>query len=159
MRYQSEHGFTHPVLSHESDHYPEGRFTTRLHRPDAADGNVHIVVDFELEEPCLEQLVIDGKARFAAMLYCRATLHQQTMQAPEGWKRIDTWISAEMLRDTIEIHPLLVASGTLQLNTETADSFYRGITPVVKGGGPLATDRGWHFNLNQSRGEKCRVMG
>ena len=148
MRYQSEHGFTHPVLSPESDHYPEGQFTTRLHRPDAKDGNVQIVVDFELKEPYLEQLVMDGKAHYAAMLYCRATLHQQTVQAPDGWKRIDTWISAEVLRDAIEIYPLLVASETLELSTKTADPFFHDTTPVVKEGEPLATDRGWHFNLD-----------
>ena len=148
MRYQSEHGFTHPVLSPESDHYPEGKFATNLHRPDAKDGRVHIVLDFQLEEPSLEQVVADGKACYVAMLYCRATLHQQTLQAVYGSKGIDTYISAEFLRDAVELHPLLVATETLELNTETADSFYRGTAPMVVEGEPLATDRGWHFNLD-----------
>ena len=148
MKYQSEHGFTHPVLSPESDHYPNGRFTTKLSRPQALDGNIRIVLDFLLEESYLEQLVSDGKARCVAMLYCRATLHQQTLSAGNGETHIDAIVSAEMLRDAIELHPLIVVAETVTLDTATADTFYHGVVPVVQEGEPLATDRGWHFGLD-----------
>lgn len=148
MKYQSEHGFTHPVLSPESDHYPNGRFTTKLSRPQALDGNIRIVLDFLLEESYLEQLVSDGKARCVAMLYCRATLHQQTLSAGNGETHIDAVVSAEMLRDAIELHPLIIAAETVTLDTATADTFYHGTAPVVQEGEPLATDRGWHFGLD-----------
>ena len=148
MKYQSEHGFTHPVLSPESDHYPNGRFTTKLSRPQALDGNIRIVLDFQIQESYLEQLVGDCKARCVAMLYCRATLHQQTLPAINGETQIDAAVSAEMLRDAIELHPLIIAAETVTLDTATADAFYQGAAPVVSEGEPLATDRGWHFSLD-----------
>ena len=148
MKYQSEHGFTYPVLSPESDHYPSGGFSTSLRKPEDSDGNIRIVVDFTVREPTLERLISDGKARCVAMLYCRATLHQQTLQAPEGCTQIDTTVFPEMLRDAIELHPLLIATETITLNTDTADTFYHGTNPTVLEGGPLAADRGWHFNLD-----------
>ena len=148
MKYQSEHGFTHPVLSPESDHYPNGQFITKLSRPEPADGSVRIVLDFLLQETYLERLVSEGKARCVAMLYCRATLHQQTLQAGEAETRIDTPISAEFLRDAVELHPLIVATEAITLDTTTADAFYHSATPIVQEGEPLATDRGWHFSLD-----------
>jgi hypothetical protein len=148
MKYQSEHGFTHPVLSPESDHYPNGQFSTALRKPEDTDGGIRIIVDFTVQEPTLEQLISDGKARCEAMLYCRATLHQQTLQAEARNTRIDATVSPEMLRDAIELHPLIVATETITLNTNTADPFYHGTNPTVLEGEPLATDRGWHFNLD-----------
>ena len=148
MKYQSEHGFTHPVLSPESDHYPNGQFSTALRKPEDTDGGIRIIVDFTVQEPTLEQLISDGKARCEAMLYCRATLHQQTLQAEGRNTRIDATVSPEMLRDAIELHPLIVATETITLNTNTADPFYHGTNPTVLEGEPLATDRGWHFNLD-----------
>ena len=148
MKYQSEHGFTHPVLSPESDHYPNGQFTTALSKPEATDGSIRIILDFQLQEPRLEQLVSDAKARCVAMLYCRATLHQQTLQAYDGDTQIDATVSAELLRDTIELHPLIVAAEIIALDTSSADAFYHGTAPVVQEGEPLATDRGWHFSLD-----------
>lgn len=148
MKYQSEHGFTHPVLSPESDHYPNGQFSTVFRKPEDADGKVRIIIDFMVREPTLEQLISDGKARCTAMLYCRATLHQHTFQAEDRSTRIDAAIVPEMLRDAIELHPLVVATETITLNTNTADPFYHGTTPTVLEGEPLAADRGWHFNLD-----------
>lgn len=148
MKYQSEHGFTHPVLSPESDHYPNGQFTTTLSKPEPTDASIRIILDFQLQEPTLEQLVSDGKARCVAMLYCRATLYQQTLLAHNGDMQIDATISAELLRDAIELHPLIVAAETTELDTSTSDDFYRDITPVVQEGEPLASDRGWHFSLD-----------
>ena len=148
MKYQSEHGFTHPVLSPESDHYPNGQFTTTLSKPEPTDASIRIILDFQLQEPTLEQLVSDGKARCVAMLYCRATLHQQTLMAHSGDTQIDATISAELLRDAIELHPLIVAAETTELDTSTSDDFYRDITPIVQEGEPLAADRGWHFSLD-----------
>ena len=148
MKYQSEHGFTHPVLSPESDHYPNGQFTTTLIKPEPTGDSIRIRLDFQLQEPTLEQLVSDGRARCVAMLYCRATLHQQTLQAHSGDTQIDDTISAELLRDAIELHPLIVAAETIALDTSAADVFFHDITPVVQEGEPLATDRGWHFSLD-----------
>ena len=82
------------------------------------------------------------------MLYCRATLHQQTLQAHEGSTQIDASVSAELLRDAVEVHPLLVATETFELDTQTADVFFHGTNPEVSEGEPLATDRGWHFNID-----------
>lgn len=147
MRYQSEHGFTHPVASSESDHYPEGRFSTKLHKPAFKDGKVEIVLDFELEEPYLEELIRERRARYTAMLYCRATLHQQTLASPFGAKQISASINTDLLRDTVEIHPLLVATDTIKLNTDSANPFYHGYTPVVGEGQPLAADKTWHFSM------------
>ncbi len=148
MKYQSEHGFTHPVLSPESDHYPDGQFSTTLSKPEPADGNIRIILDFQLQEPTLEHLVSDGKAFCVAMLYCRATLHQQTLRARSGDTQIDATVSAESLRDAIELHPLIVAAETIALDTSTSDAFFAGTEPVVQEGEPLATDRGWHFSLD-----------
>lgn len=148
MKYQSEHGFTHPVLSPESDHYPNGRFVTMLRKPEPADENIMIVLDFEVQEPLLEKLISNGNARCVAMLYCRATLYQQTLQALNGEVQIRAEISTDLLRDTIEIHPLIIATETITLDTATADPFYHGTVPVVGEGEPLATDRGWHFGLD-----------
>ena len=148
MKYQSEHGFTHPVLSPESDHYPNGQFTTKLSRPQPLDGNIRIALDFQIQETYLEQLVSEGKARCVAMLYCRATLHQQTLQAGNGETHFDAVVSPELLRDAIELHPLIIAADTITLDTATADTFYHGIAPVVHEGEPLAADRGWHFSLD-----------
>ena len=89
MKYQSEHGFVHPVLSPESDHYPDGQFVTKLSRPTVANNKLQIVLDFQLEEPSLERLVREGKARCTAMLYCPATMHQQTFLSTNGSTHID----------------------------------------------------------------------
>ena len=148
MKYQSEHGFTHPVLSPESDHYPNGSFTTQFHKPEPADGAIRFGLDFQIQEPVLEQLVSDGKALCTAMLYCRATLHQQTLRAATGHTQIGEAISADLLRDAIELHPLIVATETLVLDTSTADPFYQGLAIEVHEGEPLAADRGWHFSLD-----------
>ena len=148
MKYQSEHGFTHPVLSPESDHYPDGLFSTTLLKPEDDGGNIRIVIDFTVQEPTLQQLISDCKARCVAMLYCRATLHQQTLEAKGGSTQIEVKISPELLRDAIELHPLVVATETLTLDTSTTDPFYHGTSPTVSEGEPLAADRGWHFNLD-----------
>ena len=148
MKYQSEHGFTHPVLSPESDHYPNGQFTTSLHKREPVDGNIPIALDFHIEEPTLERLINDGRARCVAMLYCRATLYQQTLQAEVSSTHIYGEVSAEFLRDAIELYPLLVATETIELDTSSADPFYQGAMRVIQAGSPLATDRGWHFSLN-----------
>ena len=148
MKYQSEHGFIHPVLSPESDHYPDGQFSTALIRPEDDGGDIRIILDFTVQEPALQQLISDGKARCVAMLYCRATLHQQTLEAKEGSTQIDAKVSPELLRDAIELHPLLVATETISLDTRTADPFYHGTSPTVLEGEPLAADRGWHFSLD-----------
>ena len=148
MRYQSEQGFTHPVLSPGSDHYPDGQFTTNLHKPDVVDGAIRIVIDFQLAEPVLEQLLQEGKARCMAMVYCRATMHQQTLFAHERATRIEGTIDADLLRDAVEIHPLVVAAENLELETGTADVFYQGTQPVLSEGEPLATDRAWHFSVD-----------
>lgn len=148
MKYQSEHGFTHPVLSPESDHYLDGRFATVLHQRQPVDGNVSIDLDFQIEEPSLEGLVKDGKAQCVAMLYCRATLHQQTIKAENGSIHISALVSTELLRDAIELYPLLVATQAIELDTSSAAPFYRDATLVVQEGEPLATDRGWHFSLD-----------
>lgn len=147
MKYQSEHGFTHPVLSPESDHYPNGRIVTRMEQPQAMGGDIRISIDFQIEESNLEKLISDGKARCVAMLYCRATLYQQTLQAGDGDKQIDAAISSELLRDAIEVHPLVVAAETIVLDTTTADDFFNAINHEVHEGEPLAADRGWHFRL------------
>ena len=52
------------------------------------------------------------------------------------------------MRDAIELHPLVIATETITLDTSTADHFYHGTAPTVSEGEPLATDRGWHFNLD-----------
>ena len=148
MRYQSEHGFIHPVLSPESDHYPNGQFTTKLLKPDAKDGNIQVILEFNLQEPTLEKLIEEGAARCVAMLYCRATLHQQTLRAHNHNMHINTTISTTFLRDAIEIHPLIVAAKTTEIDTSTADPFYQNTKPTAQEGEPLATDRTWHFNLD-----------
>ena len=148
MKYQSEHGFTHPVLSPESDHYLDGHFATILHHRLPVDGNVPINLDFQIEEPTLEGLVKDGKAQCVAMLYCRATLHQQTFKAEIGSHHIAALVSTELLRDAIEVYPLLVATQAIELDTSSVAHFYRDATLVVQEGEPLATDRGWHFSLD-----------
>lgn len=148
MKYQSEHGFTHPVLSPESDHYPNGQIATRMAKPQTMDGNIHISLNFQIEEPNLERLISDGKARCVAMLYCRATLYQQTLQPGDGGKQIDANISSDLLRDAIEVHPLIVATETIMLDTTTADDFYSATKHEVHEGEPLAADRGWHFSLD-----------
>ena len=148
MKYQSEHGFIHPVLSPESDHYPDGQFSTTLLKPEDHGGDIRIVIDFTIQEPTLQHLISDGKARCVAMLYCRATMHQQTLESKQGSTQIDTKISTELLRDAVELHPVLVATETLELDTSTADPFYHGTSPTVSEGEPLAADRGWHFHLD-----------
>ena len=58
-----------------------GSSAQHCEKPEDTDGGIRIIVDFTVQEPTLEQLISDGKARCEAMLYCRATLHQQTLQA------------------------------------------------------------------------------
>ena len=106
------------------------------------------MINFQLEEPNIERLIREGKARCAAMLYCPATMHQQTFQSAIGSTQINGEVNTDLLKERIEVNPLIVATETVKLDTATADAFYRGTMPTVHEGEPLATDRGWHFSLD-----------
>ena len=149
MKYQSEHGFMHPVLNPESDHYPNGKLRTKVLKPRRDNGRIFTTVEFDIEEPTLERLIAEERAVCIAMLYCRATLHQQTFRAEHGALTIEGSTDSDLLRDAVEIHPLVVANETIEeLNTSTADPFYQDTKFRIYEGEPLATDRGWHFSLN-----------
>ncbi len=148
MKYQSEFGFTYPVLSPESDHYPGGSISTEFREPAWINDELRFNLTFIIQEPTLEKLIIDHKARCTAMLYCRATLYQQTFTAPEGSLEINARINAQWLRDAVELHPLIVAAETIALDTTNAHPFYQGTAPTITEGDPIAADLGWHFSVN-----------
>ncbi len=148
MRCLPQLGFTHPVLTPESDHYPNGEFNTYLEIINTQQDELRFKLTFDIRETTLEKLLAENKARCIAMLYCPDTLYQENLKAEKGTTIINGVIRNGNIRNNIELHPNLIAAEQIILDPVSAHPFYRNTKPILNEGEPLAQDVTHRFHVN-----------
>ena len=144
MRYQGQRqGFLHPVLGQRAYNWPNGTFspvvTSRL-TTNRSKSVLTVDAEFSLTVDAINQLIDSDKAVCAVWVYCPRSAHRQLLQA----NRSNRWHVAESietryLRNTVDLHPQVLARTPLSLNLEEAHPVYGGGWCEVPAGTPLAT--------------------
>ena len=147
MKYDPNRNYLYPVLRPHSDDYPGGELrsevSAEVRGPDALIG-----VKFDPTDASVRQQVKDGNARCAAMLYCRETLHRETLRARKGDFALDAAIPARILVGDVEVHPIIIAVKDIDHSTKTAHPEYGGAVARIGKRQPLATAQTWRFRMN-----------
>ena len=147
MKYEPKRNYLYPVLRPYSDDYATEELGIKV-TTEPVEGNVRIGVMFDVGEPSIRNQIAAGNARCVAMLYCRDTLHRETLRAGKGRFELQKEIPSRYLVNDVEIHPAVVAVNGINHPTKTAHPEYGGGAVQVGKFQPLATAQTWRFSVN-----------
>lgn len=147
MKYEPKRNYLYPVLRPYSDDYSSEELGIEV-TADPVDGHLRIGVKFGVGEPSIRNQIVAGNARCVAMLYCRDTLHRETLRAGNGRFELQKEIPSRYLVNDVEIHPAVVAVNGINHPTKTAHPEYGGAAFQVGKFQPLATAQTWRFSVN-----------
>ncbi len=150
MKYEAKRNYLYPVLRPNSDDYNDAKLSTFVQT--SVDGqDIRVTVSFKIGEPSIRQQITTGDARCIAMLYCRETLHRETLIAPPGELELEEVIPSQLLVNDVEVNPAIVAFNSVDHPTRTAHREYGGEAIYIGRWQPLATDQTWRFKANAVR--------
>ena len=126
----------YPVLASYRDDYLNSSFRAKI---DAVQqfGDIHLSIEFELDEPTLEALVREGRAEYAIHIECRTT----TLRMYEGTRAglYSTTLKRFDVRDFVEVCTFVVAREPIAgLVSERFHPDYDGFSFDVDRGSVLA---------------------
>ena len=147
MKYEPKRNYLYPVLRPYSDDYSSEELGIEV-TTEPVEGHVRIGVNFSVSEPSIRKQIDDGNARCVAMLYCRDTLHRETLRADKRQFALRKEVPSRYLVNDVEIHPAVVAVNGINHPTKTAHPEYGGTAVAVDKFQPLATAQTWRFSVN-----------
>ena len=150
MKYEPKRNYLYPVLRPYSDDYSSEELGIEV-TTEPVDGHVRIGVNFSVSEPSIRKQIDDGNARCVAMLYCRDTLHRETLRADKRQFALRKEVPSRYLVNDVEIHPAVVAVNGINHPTKTAHPEYGGAAVQVDKFQPLATAQTWRFSVNADK--------
>ena len=150
MKYEPKRNYLYPVLRPYSDDYSSEELGIEV-TTEPVDGHVRIGVNFSVSEPSIRKQIDDGNARCVAMLYCRDTLHRETLRADKRQFALRKEVPSRYLVNDVEIHPAVVAVNGINHPTKTAHPEYGGAAVAVDKFQPLATAQTWRFSVNADK--------
>ncbi len=127
---------TYPVLRDYADDYKSGRFDAKISVSDNGSGSLHIHVEYNLEEPYLENLIINEKICYALHVECPETSYRKTIKGNKFV--VDETIDTSKISGTIEINSFIIANEALRLCSSNFNEAYDGITFEIDKGAVLA---------------------
>ena len=144
MRYNPNAYVDYPILRPHSSDYPKGHISTKLARM-REDSNLHIRLEFEIDEPTILKQIEKGDATCCAFLYCSNTCYSEMLRADQGSTVISSQPPLSRLKGRVELNPSVIAVDDLELRTDTAHSEYKQESMPVQIRKQLAMDEPWHF--------------
>ena len=146
MKYNPRRNYLHPVLRPFSNDYPDGTLVTEL-EVDPSPEVVTVAVNFQVNEPSIQEEIKNGGAICAAMLYCGPTLYREMLRAGKGSVRAEAAIPAYMLRGEVLVHPAIFATADLNYHAPTVHEEYKVSKIEIGQWNPMAVDRYWQFQV------------
>lgn len=146
MKYNARRNYLYPVLRPFSDDYPEGSLETELELEPSPEAII-VAVNFQINEPTIQEQINAGGAVCAAMLYCGPTLHREMLRAGKGSLRAEAAIPASLLRGEVLVHPAVFSTTNLNYESQTAHKEYKDSNLQIDQWNPLAIDQFWQFQV------------
>ena len=150
MKYSSNRNYIYPVLRPYADDYLQGVLTTTLVRPELNGDFVALTMQFDINEPSIDQAISDGNAICAAMLYCVPTMHREVLACDKGVRSFNRQVALHRLHGPVELHPYVIATNDISHPTNTAHPEYQQRPVAIGQWRPLAVDQPWHFRIDSA---------
>lgn len=149
MKYEANRYFLYPVARRFFNDYPESEIRAKCKAEQAFD-RVQITLTYQVDDISISRQIRDSSARCVAMLYCADTLYRQSIQAsPDSPFKIVTSVPMILLRNRVQVHPVIVAQKDIQLlPLGNVHKEYAGMSFNIKAGQPLAIASRWSFNVD-----------
>lgn len=150
MRFAPNRGFMHPVLGQRDFVYPDGLFSVSMDCQPNIDGNaVTFYADFEINVDSIIELVTEGKAVCQIWLYCSSASYRDIFTADKNsLHRVEGTLTLDRLRNSFELHPLIVTKEAIELSLAEADEIYGSGSIPIPAGSPIAVHRPGIVDIN-----------
>ena len=161
MRYSNKRNYPYPVLRpYSRDYGDSATFSTQLGSPavDEETGELKLRLNYNVNVGSLNQLLDEGKALCAAMLYCPSTLYRKFLKADPGFVELDARVPLDNLSGTIEVHPSIISNQDFAHGFDGKLDDYGERQWQVQRGKPLAADQTWYFALEPKKLESTESI-
>ena len=147
MKYEAKRNYLYPVSRPWADDYAAPDMNIAV-TADPVGYDVRINIRFGAVEESIKLQVEAGSALCVAMLYCRETLHRQTLNADAGKFSLTELIDGNLLFGDVELNPAIIAMESVNHSTKTAHREYGGSPIRIGKFQPLAIAQTWRFQVN-----------
>ena len=150
MRFAPNRCFMHPVLGQHDFVYPDGLFSVSIDcQPDIGGNAVTFYADFDINVDSIIELVTEGKAVCQIWLYCSSASYRDIFIADKNsLLRVEGTLTLDRLRNSFELHPLIVAKEATELSLAEADEIYGSGSIPIPAGSPVAVHRPGIVDIN-----------
>lgn len=135
MKLNSE--LPYPVLSKDNDHYVNSTFDVEV-EVKKVFGELVIDANFLLKNSGIESLIAEGKACYVLHIECPQTSYRVVKKSFTN--RLTINIDEKILRNKIDVHPLIVANDRIENYTNSNwNDFYSSLLVTYEKGNILAS--------------------
>ena len=147
VKYSPNRYYQYPVLRPNNDDWPNGELETFVEKA----ANNALRIRFQIEEPTIKNLIAQGKARCASMLYCISTLYSDMVMGDSGAMDLEIPVPHDMVAGEIELWPSIILVSDINLPTATAHQEYENTSISIAAYKPLVLDERWRIPLSKGR--------
>ncbi|RIJ63478.1 hypothetical protein [Rummeliibacillus sp. POC4] len=149
MKLNSE--LPYPVLSKDNDHYVNSTFDVEV-EVKKVFGELVIDANFLLENSGIESLIAEGKACYVLHIECPQTSYRVVKKSFTN--RLTINIDENILRNKIDVHPLIVANDRIENYTNSNwNEFYSSLLITYEKGNILASSDAIELILHEDSTE------
>lgn len=149
MKLNSE--LPYPVLSKDNDHYVNSTFDVEV-EVKKIFGELVINANFLLENSGIESLIAEGKACYVLHIECPQTSYRVVKKSFTN--RLTINIDENILRNKIDVHPLIVANDRIENYTNSNwNEFYSSLLITYEKGNILASSDAIELILHEDSTE------
>lgn len=150
MRFAPNRGFMHPVLGQRDFVYPDGSFAVSMEcQLDTSENAVIFHADFEINVDSIIELIDTRKAVCQIWLYCSSASYRDIFTSDKNsLYRVEGTLTLDRLRNSFELHPLIVTKEAIELSLAEADEIYGYGSIPIPAGSPIAVHRPGIVDIN-----------